>query len=120
MPKRKASPTTTLTRAPAVEAEAQQPVVEPISAELKIEQQRKAAESYFQYVDIKPMNDAEKEMIQILRDAFSQAAQGPVPLHCTRRIELRTYGVHNQTDNWRRTINAFNMGLALNIIRTSP
>ncbi|MFM7978224.1 MAG: hypothetical protein ACKPKO_02820, partial [Candidatus Fonsibacter sp.] len=60
------------TSAPAVETVVQPSEAPPINGALKIEQERKAKESYYQFVEIKTMNDSEKEMVQIFRDAFSQ------------------------------------------------
>ncbi|MFM7990066.1 MAG: hypothetical protein ACKPKO_63205, partial [Candidatus Fonsibacter sp.] len=51
------------------------------------------------------MHELEREMVQILWDVFSQVARGNLSTHLTRLIELPVYGVHNPTDNWRRTIN---------------
>ncbi|MFM7978840.1 MAG: hypothetical protein ACKPKO_05945, partial [Candidatus Fonsibacter sp.] len=42
----------------------------PINAELKLEQERKARESYYQLVELKAMNGVERDMVQIIRDLF--------------------------------------------------
>ncbi|MFM7990246.1 MAG: hypothetical protein ACKPKO_64115 [Candidatus Fonsibacter sp.] len=122
MPKRKALPTAAPTRTavPAVPCErepapAQRLAPDISDAERLIEQERKAIESYFQFVTITPMNDMERTMVQIYRDVYSQAAKRMLNTHMIRLIELRSYSVHKPEDGWRRTINSFKMGIILKI-----
>ena len=103
---------------PATTVEPTPPVgAPPVVEEMRQRQEQTSREAEHRYDEIVGETDAEKEMVKILKEVWSQSAKWTLYSYLKELLQLRAYGKHELTDTWETTTGDFNKTMA---IKTHP